>query len=712
MSTTPQKVIVNGELQVICTTVSGETRGAIRFIDAALNQFGQVRAWGQYPFARLIIDSAGMSSGCAFKVKATQGSLADGGSGEKYAMEVSSSGVNATTLSLYPATRNLSINIRENGQPILEVGRPGTIDYVPLYSYLSRFTQDRFKTNENLGLLSVGRHSGTNAVWGLVTPGGDDPTLDYFYLAGATSTSVTPTICMTWNTTGDITMPHKLTAGTVTATTYENLPAVDFLPLTLDKVNQRVGINQTTPDYAFDVSGAIRVVDGDCVLGMDQAAWSGLYFYSPASSSQAFFDVDALIGSHEIWSQGNLVVDQEIFVSDKLTFGNGANLQPSISHGTGVPATTPDTGSLYLRSDGGAGTALYVKEPDKWVPIAGSSGLIANTFPKVTLTSTFVAYGDSYTEGGAYSPTWVTNLSWLTGKTAINKGKGFTTSDYATLENTVAVDPITNAAYANYTSVVMYGFNDVRNTYALYTNYYAWTQNILALALQLAVPQNKINIIRGDATWTKSGNWSDWFGYSFGQAMGTNGGYIEKNFGTVRYIAVRHTIAEGAACDWRLSVNGTLRNTFAWTTDVIKCNAKAYRAAAYVVDLGEDVTNCTVRLTNNASGHQEFVDFVATWTDAEAATSARSVLFLSIPRFNAQYTGAAPFNETALNIDYKRAQMNEGMEEVARLLRRCGLPVSFFRISEMQGNMFSDNIHPSSTQSRAWAKQMIAEALL
>ena len=33
---------------------------------------------------------------------------------------------------------------------------------------------------------------------------------------------------------------------------------VDFLPLTLDKINNRVGINNTIPEFALDVNGNIR----------------------------------------------------------------------------------------------------------------------------------------------------------------------------------------------------------------------------------------------------------------------------------------------------------------------------------------------------------------------------------------------------------------------------------------------------------------------
>ncbi len=40
---------------------------------------------------------------------------------------------------------------------------------------------------------------------------------------------------------------------------------------------------------------------------------------------------------------------------------------PDIQAGTGAPSHTPVDGSLYLRTDGGASTALYVRENSAWV---------------------------------------------------------------------------------------------------------------------------------------------------------------------------------------------------------------------------------------------------------------------------------------------------------------------------------------------------------
>lgn len=44
--------------------------------------------------------------------------------------------------------------------------------------------------------------------------------------------------------------------------------------------------------------------------------------------------------------------------------GNGADLR--IYSGTGVPTIPATSGSIYLRTDGGASTSIYVREGSSW----------------------------------------------------------------------------------------------------------------------------------------------------------------------------------------------------------------------------------------------------------------------------------------------------------------------------------------------------------
>jgi hypothetical protein len=340
-------------------------------------------------------------------------------------------------------------------------------------------------------------------------------------------------------------------------------------------------------------------------------------------------------------------------------------------------------------------------------PYVGPTYFNTMMFPKIKLSSTWTAIGDSYTRGGAWDPTWGTYLAALTGTTYVNKGVGSTTSDYGSNSNSITNDSVVNPSYADRSTIIMYGFNDVRNNKTLYSNFYAWTQNVLCLALTNSLPQNKIQLPRDDS-WLKSGTWVDSPVNDIGTYSALEGDYIEKNMGTIRYLAIRHTIVDpsspaDAGCRWEVRVNGVLVNTFAWTS-LVECQSSAnYRPSAYMIDLGVETPNALVRITNaHDKGQNQFIDFDAGWVD-EDVVSARDVLFLSIPRFNYDFTGGAPWDAPS---DAKRSQMNEGMEQVALMCRRVGLPVSFFRVSDAQGNFHTDSVHPSPRMSEQWAKQI------
>lgn len=73
---------------------------------------------------------------------------------------------------------------------------------------------------------------------------------------------VTPTEAL--DVVGNAKVSGTMTADTISATTYIGLPPVvvpasELLPITLDKVNNRVGINNTTPTVAFDIGGDIAL---------------------------------------------------------------------------------------------------------------------------------------------------------------------------------------------------------------------------------------------------------------------------------------------------------------------------------------------------------------------------------------------------------------------------------------------------------------------
>lgn len=68
--------------------------------------------------------------------------------------------------------------------------------------------------------------------------------------------------------------------------------------------------------------------------------------------------------------------DQEVTAGGKVavTLGNPNASSPKICFGSGAPSLTAPLGSLYLRTDGGANTRLYINSDSAatWVAVSSS----------------------------------------------------------------------------------------------------------------------------------------------------------------------------------------------------------------------------------------------------------------------------------------------------------------------------------------------------
>jgi hypothetical protein len=329
--------------------------------------------------------------------------------------------------------------------------------------------------------------------------------------------------------------------------------------------------------------------------------------------------------------------------------------------------------------------------------------IITNTFfPKIKLSSTWIAWGDSYTEpNNNWSPSWADYLATSTNTTLINNAVSGTRTPYLVGGTPQRNDPVNNPTYANYSSIVMYGVNDVNNDDVLYNDTYGTTylQMVLGTALTLSLPQNKIQDPRDDS-WTKVGSWTNSSMYTFGRYTSTTNGYIEKNVGTARYIAVRFSLASVWEYNWEIYVNGTLYSTLKGISPSVR--GPSHTPVGTIFDLGEDTPNCIITIINKKPQitsplEVQYLDFVCAYTDADLV-NARPVLFLSIPRYNYEnFVNAS--NE-------KRMLMNEAREATSRTCRLMGLPVSYFNISEASLMMY-DTIHYTTAQSKVWARNIL-----
>lgn len=325
---------------------------------------------------------------------------------------------------------------------------------------------------------------------------------------------------------------------------------------------------------------------------------------------------------------------------------------------------------------------------------------------KVELSNPFVVYGDQFTATSGTFTSWPNYLSTFTGKQVINKAVANSTSDaWAT---SIVGDAITNPVYSKYSSLVMYGFQDVRaggTGGTLYANAqnYNWAQNYLAGVLSVTLPQNKI-IDAKFLTPDSPSNWTQNTSASYGLVTTTGSAYVQTTMQNVQFLAVKHHL-DSSVPNWEVRVDGSLVNKFQRTN--VHTQVAPFESAAYIIDLGSLQDNITVRVTNAATSGTHFIDWVCGFSEYDLSL-ARPTLLCSIPRFNYDFTGATePFNNPN---EFKRLLKNEAIESVARTCQRFGLPVSFYRLNVLSGMFNTNSIDPSSSWGQSVAIDLAKNA--
>lgn len=338
-----------------------------------------------------------------------------------------------------------------------------------------------------------------------------------------------------------------------------------------------------------------------------------------------------------------------------------------------------------------------------------SGGIQQNPVPcnglQFKLTSTWVSYGDSFTAGvGASSGSWAPRLANLTGTTLINRAVSGTTMPFLTGQSDITDDPVKNPVFANYSSILMYGFNDVRNSRTLYNDVglYHWMQTVLGALITLAVPQSKI--IDGRNFLVKSGPWSNTSTYSFGVGTDTSGSYLEHAI-TGRYLAIRFTGVESRLDHWQIQVDGVVLAEVKRANKAVDIHS--WHAYGLLVDMGSSSTYM-VRITNLQAPveaadvpYAHHIDFVCAFDKNDVL--ARNVLALSIPRFDFDFSGGSPWDNGS---EAKRIAMNEAIKDCVRACRRAGLPVFFHANNVAHGIFNPDQVHWDNN-----AHQWVAEDL-
>jgi len=143
-----------------------------------------------------------------------------------------------------------------------------------------------------------------------------------------------------------------------------------------------------------------------------------------------------------------------------LGIGATAGTDPTITKGTGVPATTQPNGSLFLRTDGSSTSALYSRQGGNWQVIgAGFSAPITPTVRTISSNYTLDASGSDYciladSSGGAFNLTLVAPAvrTWLVIDTKGTFGTGAVTLVRNGTEkiNGVAASKVLSAPWGQY----------------------------------------------------------------------------------------------------------------------------------------------------------------------------------------------------------------------------------------------------------------------
>lgn len=258
MSTSTANQILSclGQLKVdIGTSQNVPSQGAVKFVGKLVNkevEYAAMKVYGFAGFGYLLLESlpTNLQQGFAIRTLASQGGSEVQGGGEPYVLQAIGDQVKMKSVLISTVKSNAN---PQTGQIVLTCQRSSTEDSPTLYfSHGLEISQSSYKNGEGL-FMGVGG-SGIYAYYGMKSPlGSASSSLNLGSMGMKNGNNYSEV--MTFDSNKIITMPGTLNVESINATTYGNLPAFDPLPITLDKTNNRVGINQISPTQALDVVG-------------------------------------------------------------------------------------------------------------------------------------------------------------------------------------------------------------------------------------------------------------------------------------------------------------------------------------------------------------------------------------------------------------------------------------------------------------------------
>jgi hypothetical protein len=183
--------------------------------------------------------------------------------------------------------------------------------------------------------------------------------------------------------------------------------AISLVPNGTDKIN---GVNAT---FTIQFNGTTSVLTTDGAGNWYAQDEGASYLRAAGIKFSGTFTLDATTSAGVLALQANDTT--YAFVSANasgpgLGIGTTPGTDPTITRGTGVPATTQPNGSLFLRTDGSGTTALYSRQGGGWNVIAGFAAPVTGTARTEATTYTIDSAGSDWiiladTSGAAWTLT-------------------------------------------------------------------------------------------------------------------------------------------------------------------------------------------------------------------------------------------------------------------------------------------------------------------
>ena len=264
MSESASNQILNvvGELRINAESAYKEANGLISFYGPFGTKLGQIRSFGYGFGTTFLLDGSECYGGIAFRIDPNDGDSMIGGKGDQYAIVISRTDHETKIRNLLVSLESNQFNPNLPGSAIFRVKKSNTNKSSSLLNSIVEITQNSMRVGEHM-LFNFGPSSyGGCSVWGYAQPTStnDSDVNNYSYFSMVRNGTAYQ--CIKMLPTGNVQIPTRLDVETISATTYLNLPSVpasDLLPLTLDKQNNHVGINNTIPTEALEVTGNAKI---------------------------------------------------------------------------------------------------------------------------------------------------------------------------------------------------------------------------------------------------------------------------------------------------------------------------------------------------------------------------------------------------------------------------------------------------------------------